>query len=105
MEINLFIGDSMDIVFSTLSELYQRVKPALLSKKQELNGAGYNYIKVEDIWNCLREKKWVKTSNLSLSEVINDILNIDNFMIDDYIKDKMKSIPREADTNDTDDLL
>lgn len=91
----LFIGDNMDIEFKNLNELYFRVRPALISKRQELTRSGYNYIKEEDIWNCLREKKWQKTPGLSLSEIINDILNIDNYFIDDYVKQRMDSIPRE----------
>jgi hypothetical protein len=48
---------SMDIEFNSLVELYERVKPAILTKQRELQRLGYNYIKVEDIWNFLKEKK------------------------------------------------
>ncbi|MDD3048469.1 MAG: post-transcriptional regulator [Bacilli bacterium] len=86
----------MDIEFKSLNELYIRIKPALLSKKHELHRGGMTYIKEEDIWNCLRETKWCKTSNLSLSEIVDDILNVDNYLIEKYVQQKIKDVPREV---------
>ncbi|MDD4298663.1 MAG: post-transcriptional regulator [Bacilli bacterium] len=82
--------------FKSLSELYARIRPALISKKNDLKRIGINYIKEEDIWNCLKETKWVKTSNLSLSEMVNDIFNLDNYKVENYVKNKMNDIKREV---------
>ena len=49
----------MDITFDTLEDLYKRVKPALKTKKEEMKRLGYIYIKEEDIWNYLKEIKWI----------------------------------------------
>lgn len=79
----------MDIEFNSLEELYNRLKPALLTKKEEMNRTLYPYIKEEDIWNYLKEVKWKKTSDLSLAEMVNDILNCDDALIDNYLKQKL----------------
>ena len=84
----------MNLEFSSLKELYERIKPALETKVSEMKRAGYSYIKVEDVLNYLKEMKWTKASNLALHEMINDILNTDNETIDTYIKNKMKDIER-----------
>jgi len=79
----------MDLEFTSEQELYKRLKPALLTKCREMQANGYNYIKEEDIWNYLKEIKWKKAQDLSLSEMVNDILNTDNIIIDNYLKSKL----------------
>ncbi len=81
--------------FSTLEELYNRLKPALRTKKTELKENGYGYLKIEDIWNYLKENKWKKSTNLSLNDMVSDILNADNLLIDDYFKDKLNGKNRK----------
>ena len=51
--------------------------------------AGYIYIKEEDIWNYLKEVKWINSKNLSLYQMVNDVLNVDNMLIDKYLKEKL----------------
>jgi hypothetical protein len=89
-----YYGDDF-MEFNSLSELYARIKPALISKNSDLKRIGINYIKEEDIWNYLKETKWVKTSNLSLSEMVNDIFNLSTDAVDKYVKNKMNMIKRE----------
>ena len=60
--------------FNNLSELKDRVMPALSLKEDYFQKLGYN-ITSDDIWNYL-SKKWKKTNNLSLNEIVNDILKI-----------------------------
>ena len=79
----------MDIKFETLEELYKRIKPALITKKNEMHRDGYIYIKEEDIWNYLKEIKWKDAKDLSLYDMTSDILNIDNIIIDNYLKEKL----------------
>ena len=52
-----------DVKEITLEELYKRLKPALLTKKNELKRSGIEYIKEEDIWNYLTEVKWANSKN------------------------------------------
>ena len=79
----------MDITFGSLEELYNRIRPALKTKKEEMKRAGYIYIKEEDIWNYLKENKWMNSKNLSLYQMVNDVLNADNMLIDKYLKEKL----------------
>lgn len=86
----------MDMEFSSLEELYNRLKPALRTKRTELKENGYGYLKIEDIWNYLKEKKWKRSNNLSLNDMVSDILNADNEFIDDYFKEKLNEKNREV---------
>lgn len=85
----------MDIEFTSVKELYDRLTPALRTKKNEMKRCGYSYIKEEDIWNYLKQIKWQNATDLSLYEMVNDVLNTDNETIDTYIKQKLKNEKRE----------
>ena len=95
----------MDIEFNSLQELYQRIRPALRTRMRELHRLGYDYVKEEDIWNYLKETKWKTASDLSLSEMVSDILNVDEFKFDKYMKNKLKVMTRSIylEKGDTDD--
>ena len=85
------LGDFMDdIKFDSLKELYDRWKPALTNKKDELHLLGYKYITEIDIWNYLKDKKWTNSHNLSLYEMVDDIINVENIVIADFYKYKEK---------------
>lgn len=86
----------MSITFNSLEELYKRIKPALKTKKEEMRRAGYIYIKEEDIWNYLKEVKWINSKNLSLYQMVNDVLNVDNILIDKYLKEKLNMQNRKV---------
>jgi len=86
----------MNMEFKTLQELYNRVKPALITKRNEMRRLGYSYIQEEDIWNFLKENKWINARNLGLSDMVDDILNTDNKQIDKYVKDKLEVMARHA---------
>ncbi len=86
----------MSITFNSLEELYKRIKPALKTKKEEMRRAGYIYIKEEDIWNYLKEVKWINSKNLSLYQMVNDVLNVDNILIDKYLKEKLNMRNRKV---------
>lgn len=94
-----------DMEFSSLSELYKRVTPALNTKVDELRRNNYTYIKSEDIWNYLKEHKWIRAYNLTLADIVDDILNCSNVEIDRYVKDKMKHHSRTAYFDNLDNLL
>ncbi len=75
--------------FKSLEDLYRRIKPALITKKEEMYRLGYAYIKAEDIWNYLKDVKWINSKNLDLYQMVNDVLNSDNALIDKYLKEKL----------------
>ena len=86
----------MDLEFNSLEELYNRLRPALNAKMSELSTNGYGYLKPEDIWNYLKEKKWKSSRDLMLSDMVSDILNADNVLIDGYFKDKINEKNRKV---------
>lgn len=85
----------LDIEFTSVKELYDRLTPALRTKKNEMKRCGYTYIQEEDIWNYLKQVKWQNATDLSLYEMVGDVLNTDNEIIDTYIKQKLKNEKRE----------
>lgn len=95
----------MDIKFSSLNELYERLVPALNSKVNELVRSKYNYIKKEDIWNYLKDKKWAHANNLTLAGMVDNVLNCNSYELDRYVKSKVKEQSRTAYFNDLDNLL
>lgn len=80
----------MDIEFNSVKELYERLKPALTTKVTELKRNDLDYIKIEDIWNYLKDSKWSKANNLLLYQMVYDILNLDNNEIDEYVKGEIR---------------
>ena len=63
--------------FNSLEELKERLKPALRIKEEEFKNNNIDYITNEDIWNYLKDIKWKTSTNLSLSDMVNDILKLD----------------------------
>ena len=62
----------------TTVDLYKRLLPALNSKSKEIEKLNVNNIKKEDIWNYLIKYKWKRVNGLKLSDMVDDILNINN---------------------------
>ncbi len=79
----------MEVEFNSLQELYDRIKPALVTKQSDMKRDGYPYITIEDIWNFFKEVKWKKATDLELYDMVSDILNTDNGVIDNYLKQKL----------------
>jgi hypothetical protein len=77
----------------TQSDLYNKLKPALRTKKHEMYLEGFKVVREIDIWNCCKELYWKKSINLSLASMVNDILNTKT---DDYEK-YMMSIIKQGD--------
>ncbi len=86
----------MENEFDSLLDLYKKVYPALSTKKREVFKLGRTYIQEEDIWNCLKETKWKISNNLTLSEMVNDILECNMDMLDNYIKKQISLIERKV---------
>lgn len=80
------------IEFKSIEELYNRVKPALYSKVKELRGLGFKYVTEKDIWDYLVINSWKKRNDLRLHELISDILNLDNYKLNDYVMKKIESM-------------
>lgn len=75
--------------FNSLDELKERLKPALVTKRREMNRSGYAFIDEEDIWNYLKENKWIISNDLSLYQMVTDILNAENARISDFLQRRL----------------
>ena len=59
--------------FENILQLKTRVMPALLKRTSDLKILGYD-VTPDDIWNYFKINKWCKAEDLSLNEIVNDIL-------------------------------
>ena len=73
----------MEQEFSNIKELKKRVTPALKTKLKELKSQNYTIVTLDDIWN-FSINKWKKSQDLTLYDIINDILNTNNEDIEEY---------------------
>lgn len=87
------------IEFKTVEELYKRVSPALYSKLKELKRLGYTLVTEKDIWNYLVDNEWTNRTNLELYDLISDIINADNYKINDYVVSKLSRMKNRLDNN------
>ena len=63
-------------MFSSLDELKERIMPALFKRSDDFKTLGFN-ITEEDIFIYLKNNKWMHSKDLSLNEIVNDILKLD----------------------------
>lgn len=64
--------------YKNQSELYQSLIPALNVKLKRLNREIEKKITKEEIWNYLKENKWKNSTNLTLADMVQDIIHTDN---------------------------
>ena len=74
--------------FSNLSELYERVKPALRTKCRDFKRLGIDNINISDIWNYLKNNVWNMSKNLTLADVVDDIMCVDIDLLKKYLDEK-----------------
>ena len=79
-----------DLVFNSAEELYDRVLPALRSKKEELIRNHIIYVSERDIWNYLAKMYWRKKKGLEFYELIDSIINLDITEMDKYLVSRIK---------------
>lgn len=81
--------------YSSQKELFEDLKPAFSVKRRLLSNNGLDYIQVEDIWNYLKITKWRYDYGLTISEMVDDIIHVDEKDIDKYLKDKLAKEKKE----------
>lgn len=74
--------------YNSQEELYLNLIPALNVKMKHLKRAKYNNVTKEDIWNYLRDNKWKFSIDLTLSDMVHDIIHLDNLEIFEHINNK-----------------
>ncbi len=81
--------------FKSLEELYKRLLPAFTTKVNDFKREKYNNIKEIDIWNYLKNNLWVNKKDLTLGEMVNDILtvritDIQEYLLEERTKNKIE---------------
>ena len=74
-----------NIKFKTLEELYNKLLPAFRCKVSDLKRNNINNINEKDIWDYLKINYWSKKQDLTLADMVNDILSLSNNEIVSYI--------------------
>lgn len=59
---------------SSQKDLFILIKPAMDVSVRINKYYGYNDIKINEIWSYLVSTKWSNATNLSLSDIVNDII-------------------------------
>ena len=95
----------MNEEFKSLSELYDRVRPALYSKLKEIHRLGFKMVSEIDIWNYLVDNSWKNRTNLELFELISDILHVDNYIIYEYVMNNYKKYKEKEEAKLDDSLI
>ena len=72
--------------YKSQAELYKSLIPALNVKLKLLKFSKYNDISREDIWNYLKNSKWRFSVDLTLADMVNDIIHVDNNEVSNYKK-------------------
>lgn len=94
-----YYGDIMENRFTTQNELYRKVLPALKTKKNEMYREGIRCVKEIDLWEYHKEFTWRKAKGLTLASIVNDILNTDSKLYEDYIVKRYRESDEYESTN------
>ena len=63
--------------FTSQQQLYNKLLPVFNVKKRLTKNTEYKDITNQDIWYYLIENKWRTYHNLTISDIVNDIITID----------------------------
>ncbi len=74
--------------FKSLEELYKKLLPAFRVKINDLRRNNITTVSNEDIWNYLKDTTWIRKENLTLGEMVNDIITLSEIDITNYIISK-----------------
>lgn len=80
----------MENNFNTQNELFNKVKPALRTKKNELARNGIKFVSEIDIWEYNKNYNWRNAKGLTLASIVNDILNTDDKLYQEFALKRIK---------------
>ena len=83
-----------EMKYKSQEELFKSLRGAFNVKLRMIKDK-YDYIKMIDIWNYLKISKWCKYKNLSISEMVNDIIEVDINKVDLFLKKMIKEEDRK----------
>ena len=80
----------MENKFNTQNELFNKVRPALKTKRNELVRNGIKFVNELDIWEYNKLYNWRGAKGLTLASVVNDILNTDDKLYEKFALKKFE---------------
>jgi len=84
--------------YQSSEELFKSLEGAF-NVKLRLIQSRYDYISKVDIWNYLKIKKWSHDVDLTIAEMVNDIMMVDISLVDAFLKEHLKNNDRKLYTN------
>ncbi len=82
--------------FKSENELYNYLDPVLKTKMVELHSYGYSFIKEKDIYTYLKNYKWVNSDELSVYDLVDDIIHTDNVVMMEAILKRINNDKERA---------
>lgn len=79
--------------YKSTRDLFNSLIPAF-NVKLRLIKKDYYYITKTDIWNYLKINKWQYASNLTISDMVDDIMTVDICRVDKFLKEYIKNSKR-----------
>ena len=77
--------------YDSLEELYNDLEGAFNVKLRLIRNK-YPYIKKENIWEYLRTNKWPYDKGLTISEMVNDIMDVDIEKVSSFVIENSKDV-------------
>ena len=74
--------------YNNLTELYKALLPAFNVKQRLLSITIYHNLTNQDIWKYLAVNKWRRSNDLTIADMVNDIIMIDAKEIINYKGEK-----------------
>ena len=78
--------------YRSQKELYLNLVPALNVKMKLLKRGNFKNVTREDIWNYLKENKWRYGVDLTLADMVQDIIHTDNLEINNFVNRNRKLV-------------
>lgn len=75
--------------FSSQKELYLKLIPVFNVKDRLIKYSKYKNLTRDNIWNYLIENKWLYSHNLTIQEIVNDIITVELDKINLYKKESL----------------
>lgn len=73
--------------YNSERELFEDLKGAFKVKLRMIEGK-YDNISMLDIYDYLKLNKWRYANDLTISEIVNDIIDVDIAKVEDYIESR-----------------
>ena len=73
--------------YNSERKLFEDLKGAFKVKLRMIEGK-YDNISMLDIYDYLKLNKWRYAKNLTISEIVNDIMDVDIAKVEDYIESR-----------------